>query len=95
MFIQGSPSLTPVYYRSSQRRAMRSYVLSRKRTKSQQDSLFANPLLAATLESPYLSTTKKEVKYCDHAIIIVSCVYIEFREVVILLAILTIVWFLI
>ncbi|EFX65789.1 hypothetical protein DAPPUDRAFT_332853 [Daphnia pulex] len=30
----------------------------------QQDSLFANPL-AATLESPYLSTTKKEVTYCD------------------------------
>jgi hypothetical protein len=72
---------------------MRSYVLSRKRTKSQQDSLFAN-LLAATLESPYLSTTKKEVKYCDHAIIIVSCVYIEFKEVVVLIAILTIVWFL-
>jgi hypothetical protein len=52
-------------------------------------------LLAATLEFPYLSTTKKEVKYCDHAIIIVSCVYIEFRKVVILIAILTIVWFLI
>ncbi len=73
---------------------MRSYVLSRKRTYSQQDSLFANPL-AATLKSPYFSTTNKEVKYCDHAIIIVSCVYIEFREVVILIAILTIVWFLI
>jgi hypothetical protein len=73
---------------------MRSYFLSRKRTYSQQDSLFANPLLAATLESPSVSTTKKEVKYCDHAIIIVSSVYIEFREVVILIAILTIVWFL-
>ena len=70
---------------------MRSYVLSRKRTKSQQDSLCANPLLAATLESPYLSTTNKEVKYCDHAIIIVSCVYIEFWKVVILLKMLTIV----
>jgi hypothetical protein len=67
---------------------------SKKRTYSQQDFLFANPL-AATHESPYLSTTNKEVKYCDHAIIIVSCVYIEFREVVILIAILTIVWFLI
>ncbi len=73
---------------------MRSYVLSRKRTYSQKDSLFANPL-AAILESPYLSTTKKEVKYCGHAIIIVSSVYIEFREVVILIAILTIVWILI
>ena len=65
-----------------------------KKKDLQQDSLFAN-LLAATLESPYLSTTKKEFEYCDHAIIIVSCVYIEFREVVILIAILTIVWFLI
>ena len=61
---------------------------------NQQDSFFAN-LLAATLESPYLSTTKKEVQYCDHAIINESCIYIEFREVVILIiAILTIVWFL-
>ena len=40
---------------------------------SQQDYLFAN-LLAATLESPCLSTTKKEVQYCDHAIINGSCV---------------------
>jgi hypothetical protein len=37
-----------------------------KKKDLQQDSLFAN-LLAATLESPYLSTTKKEVTYCDHA----------------------------